>query len=103
MARDRTAERNRRDSVGPEPVDRPRFGNGQRPAGAPNRQWLRWGERAVASGTITSVSGDHVTAKATTFVRPTKKNAKPTTTTKNVKVTVSERDDRDPDGRGDAR
>jgi hypothetical protein len=60
---------------------RPRFGSGQRPAGAPNA--------TVASGSVTSVSGDHLTAKATTFAPPAKKNAKPKTTTKNVKVTLS--------------
>jgi hypothetical protein len=60
---------------------RPRSGNGQRPAGAPNV--------AMASGTVTSVTGDHLTAKATTFAPPVKKNAKPKTTTKNVKVTLS--------------
>ena len=64
-------------------------GNGQRPAGAPTGNGSGGANGTVASGTITSVSGDNLTAKATVFTPPTKKNAKPKTTTKKVKVTFS--------------
>lgn len=69
---------------------RPNFGNGERPAGGfggANANRLK--NLGIAFGPVQSVSGDKMVVKATTFTRPTKKNAKPKTTTKDVTVTLT--------------
>jgi hypothetical protein len=73
------------------PGGTPPQGNRQLPTGAPNGNGNGGAasDTTMASGTITSVSGDSLTVKATTVTPPTKKNAKPKTTTKKVKVTFS--------------
>ncbi len=65
---------------------RPNFGNGERPAGANANRLKNLG---IAFGPVQSVSGDKMVVKATTFTRPTKKNAKPKTTTKDVTVSLT--------------
>lgn len=74
---------------------RPNFGNGAAPPGGfrnrngnGNRTGGRPRAAGIASGPVVSVSGDHMIVKATMFSRPTKKNAKPKTTTKKVSVTL---------------
>jgi hypothetical protein len=69
---------------------RPNFGSGQRPSGgsgpaAGAQQRLQ----GAAFGPVVSISGDHLTVKATTVTPPKKKGAKPKTTTKAVTVKLS--------------